>query len=294
MEPINFTCEFDKAHNVLKDMIEKGYSIKQIADLYNIDTYNVIHYLLIKDNDNINILNAIKNHYESYKINENKFLVISDTHTGRLANKEDTDYQKQWLKNEIGTYNAYNYALKNNIRTIVHAGDLVEGACDNGTKRLEVTDQFKYINKFYPILPNIKTYLLFGNHDYNLQYYNGVNLKENLKEIKQLEIIGVNYSYVNFNNNLLKVSHDCTAAEMYNNVELPYNFELSGHSHIFAMYDEERKIKVPTLSSENADSTYRGFLEITEEENEYVIKFLGDTLELTNEKVLSKKINKML
>lgn len=291
MEKINLTWEFDKASNVFSDMIKKGYTIKQIAQIYDTYTYDVIYFLLRNEQNDIDILNAIKKHYESYEINGKKFLVISDTHTGRLKYNEDKDYQKQWLLNEGGTYNAYNYAFKNNIKTIVHAGDLLEGKSNSNTPSLEIPDQFKYINKFYNAIPNIKTYLLFGNHDFNLQYYNSVNLKKHLQDIKQLEIIGVNYSYVNFNNNFLKISHDCSASEGYTNIQLTYSFELSGHSHIFAMFDEERKIKVPTLSSVNLEPTYIGFLEVTEEENEYVFKFLGDNLSLKGEKVLSKNIN---
>lgn len=296
LEEINFSCEFDKAKQVFTNMIYNGYTIEQISNLYKLSTYRVIDNLLFKNNTDINVLNAIKDYYNSLKINEHKCLVISDTHIGRLSSDENIHTYNMAmnsnciLKNEVGLYNAYNYAIKNNIRNIIHAGDLIEGNCDMYSYKLHPDLQFIYTKEKYPNINGINTYFIYGNHDFNIIYYHG-RKDEEFKMNDNLKLIGLNYSYISFNNNLIKVSHECNASRFYRNIDLPYDFEIAGHSHIFTLDEEFRFIKAPTLSSVYSDSTGKGFLELIDEENEYVFKFLDDNTNLKYEKVLSKKIN---
>lgn len=293
-EHINFTCEFEKAYNKFTEMIENGYTIRQISKIYNQTPYRIIDRLL--DKDNIKNLTAIKEYYDSIKIDDNKCLVISDTHIGRLTSNEDYDTYLKVMRsdsifeNETGLYNAYNYAIKNNIKYVIHAGDLIEGESDHSYRILGPQLQFKYIDKKYPNVPGIKNYVLYGNHDFNLIYY-GAYCDDFFKVNDNTEFIGINYSYVNFLNYPIKVSHYCKASEHYNNIDLPYEFELSGHSHIFSFDKDRRYIKVPTLSNINYDTSGKGFLELTNEENEFVFKFLDINTNLKQEKTLSKKIN---
>ena len=288
MEKVNLTSEFDKAYERFKNMIYNGYTIKEIASTFNTTAYYVIFILCRNDIKDINILNAIKNHYSSYKIDNNKCLVISDTHIGRIRKDESVNDPNFILNNEYALYNAYNYAIKNNIYHVIHAGDLIEGNSNISTYRLEKNFQIKYLNRIYPNINNIKTYLLLGNHDYNLAYYDNIKIDEEFNKLKQLEVIGVNYSYISFCNNLIKISHCCNAADFYKNIDLPYSFELSGHSHRFMFYDEERRIDVPTLSCTYEDNSGIGFIELTDEGNEYLFKFLDKNTNLRNEKILKK------
>ena len=295
MQQIDFFSEFDKLYNLLTQMIEKGYTIKQLSNIYKQEPYRIIDRLLYKDN--INNLNAIKDYYNSLKIDDNKCLVISDTHIGRLLSNEDYNTYLNVMNsntifnNEVGLYNAYNYAIKNNIKNVIHAGDLIEGDSDHSWRRLAPKLQLEYIYKKYPNIPSIKTYLLYGNHDYNLMYYGGYK-DEQFKINNQVENIGINYSYVKFNDNFIKISHYCSASDdLYDNIDLPHNFELSGHSHVFSFDEKERFIKVPILSSIHNEPSGKGFLELVDEGNEYVFKFLDTDANLKYEKVLSKSIN---
>ena len=291
---INFTCEFDKAYNTFTNLINHGYNIKMISALYKIFPYRVIDILLY--HDNVNNLKAIKEYYNSLKIDDNRCLVISDTHIGRLSQNEEEEHYNicmdshVHLFNEKGLYNAYSYAYKNNIKNIIHAGDLLEGASNIGASRVNANNQFKYLYKKYPNNKDIKTYILYGNHDYNLIRYNGYN--DNYFNFNNnIEIIGVNYSYMSFCNNLVKISHFCSASKHYKNIQMPFNFELSGHSHVFSINEEERLIKVPSLSCTYSSLSDKGYLELINDENEYVFKFLDVDSKLKIEKTLSKKIN---
>ena len=234
------------------------------------------------------VLTAIKDYYNSFKIEDNKCLIISDTHIGRLDYNEP---KSQMQKNEKGLYMAYNYALKNNIKKIIHAGDLIEGESDSSKNKLKLDEQFDYLKRIYPNLNEIKTYLLLGNHDYNLYHYSSVDIFNQFNQIKNLEIIGVNYSFISYFGNLIKISHECSASEHYRNYNFQHIFELAGHSHMYLFDEEKRHIRVPTLSSLCQDESSRGFLELTDEENEYKFKFLDDNANYKSEKLLSKKLN---
>jgi len=68
--------------------------------------------------------NKNKKYMEINKINENKIIIISDTHIGSAL--ENIDY----------LHIVYEYALKNNIKTILHGGDLLQGTYTNVLKEV--------------------------------------------------------------------------------------------------------------------------------------------------------------
>lgn len=278
----------------LNELIMNGYSLEQIVDSCpKITIYKLIHCLLQYGNNSLYDNWAINKYYDSLRIDSNKCLVIADPHIGRLHSKEDSNSYNDpntYYTNERGIYFAYDYALKNNINKIINLGDLIEGNSDSLMRRLNINQQLEYLERIYPSVNNIKTYILYGNHDYNAIYFDGIN--ENFYKLcKNVKLIGVNYGYMLFNNNRIKLSHESKQSNFYKNIELPYDFELSGHSHTFALYEESRLIKIPSISSTCLDQDGVGFIELLDEENEYVFRFIDQSGRIVSskEKVLSKK-----
>ena len=182
---------------------------------------------------------------------------------------------------------AFNYAISNNINNIIHAGDLLEGNSDPNTKRLPVNAQEEYLKMKYPQINGINTFLLLGNHDYNTSYFCEIN-EQVIRNINYLDVIGVNYSYISFCNRLIKVSHYSKLSDFYENIDLPYEFELSGHSHSEYMVEERRKIGVPALAVAGELDSRIGFYELIDEEHEYLFKLFDKDCKYTKEYVLKK------
>ena len=282
------TYEFDKIYNLIKKLIDSNVTIKQIDEAcLKLPAYKIIDYLMLYGSNDINNLNAIKNYYTSLKINQNKCLVIADSHIGRLDKNENIN--SKFHNNERGLYMAYNHALKNNINNVIHLGDLLEGDSEKTQYRLNTSNQFEYLKNIYPSINNIKTYLLYGNHDYNLIYFNGANDKF-YKICNNMELIGINYSYINFCNYIIKLSHESKLSESFRNIDLPYNFELSGHSHYFNINNKLRLVNIPSLASVSLDQDSIGYIEMINEENEFLFKFFDQNGNYINskEKILSK------
>ena len=273
---LDVTCEFKKIYILLKQLIDNGILIKDIDNnCIKLTTYKIIDYLIRYGENDINNLNAIKNYYDNLQINQDRCLVIADNHMGRLLSTEEYN-PLQIYENERGLYFAYNHAIKRGINNVIHLGDLLEGNSDNYQKRIQaIPYQFEYLERMYPNNINIKTYLLYGNHDYNLIYFDNVDDKF-YKACTNMELIGVNYSYINFCNQRIKLSHYCNNAEYIKNIELPYDFELSGHSHIYNVLEDERFVRIPSLSSASIDKSNIGFIEMIDEENKYLFKYFDE------------------
>ena len=106
--------------------------------------------------------------------NEFRFIVISDTHFGSVF--ENIKYLNY----------VYEYASKNDINYILHAGDLIEGSYDNFARCKEeyktIDSQIEHVFKDYSYDKNIKNMILLANHDAYSIYHYGVDIAPLLKE----------------------------------------------------------------------------------------------------------------
>ena len=88
-------------------------------------------------------------------IDKNKVIIISDTHYG-------SEYENYKYIDLV-----YNYAIKNNINFILHAGDFMQGTVKPVISSCQlVEDQIIHVLDNYPYEESIKNYILIGNHDY--------------------------------------------------------------------------------------------------------------------------------
>ena len=277
--------------NILKDMIHNGYTIEQIEDMsQQLTSYIIISYLIEFGNNDEVILQAINNYFSSLKIDSNRCLIIADTHIGKILDFENPDdyiNPNVIFHNELGLYNAYNYALKNGISSIIHLGDLIDGDPVHKSV-ISPKHQVEYLERIYPTIDGIETFLLYGNHDYNAIRFDDIT--DNFaKSCHNLKIIGVNYSLVYFGKYPIKLSHKKSVCKNIKHVHLPYDFELAGHRHIFNIDENARYVNAPALALSLQDNSMIGFLELTNEEHEFVFKYLDQEANQKDEKVLAKK-----
>lgn len=285
----NLACPLDRA-DLAKTLIDKGVSIRDMDNnCPELPIYEIIRYVVSNGTNDINIMNALRDYYNNLQINEQRCLVISDTHIGRLLNNE-TYNKNQTFENEKGLYSAYNYALKNGIGNVIHLGDLIEGFSDENVKNKIPTqqEQVEYLEKFYPRKDEVKTYLLYGNHDINLIKYNNAD-KNFYKVCHNMELIGAYFSYINFCGNIIKLDHH--EKILSTKLELPHDITLSGHHHNFFFDELNNDLHMPSVSSWNSVKSDIGFIEMIDEENNYLFKYLdqnGNEVK-EKEKVLIKK-----
>ena len=128
-----------------------------------------------------------------------KFALIGDTHIGSKY------FQPAKLKS------FFEYAEKLGYRTVLHAGDVVDGWKiykgqefeQNGRGWSEQRDMFE---EFYPKIDGMKTYFITGNHDDSFEKLAGAIIGEELQNCRDdCEFIGQNLASVEFETKTGKV-----------------------------------------------------------------------------------------
>lgn len=274
---------YDKVYIVLKNYIKEGKSIKEIAAILDEREDFLVSLLLDydKDLDKKEILKTVKDYYDNIKITEERILLISDQHLG--GEYGDKNYL------EI----AYNYALKRNIKYIINGGDIIEGNSNQSVRRLKTDEQLDYIKEIYPSNLGIETLYIYGNHDYNIEYFEGKSLREKLKDKNDMTYIGVKHTFIDINGRKIKLSHESEKC-YYKLPEYEKELEILGHSHEFVYIEEKNKLYLPTLSNDFKVSNVKpGFIELIVDEYGFIIRPIeieNYGISLKKEKVLEKKI----
>lgn len=182
-------------------------------------------------------------------IEEQKIIIISDTHLGSIY--ENIDYLKQ----------VYEYAKKHNIKIILHTGDLIQSVARNvSNKYRNEYKQIIHVIEDYPHDEDIMNYLSLGNHDYHTLRKDSEYL-ETLKTRKDFNILGFKRNYVLWQGNVIGLIHETPKYK----IEIPklktlYDFH--GHSHKFTNHKGHR-ILVPPLSDDLKFDSLPGFLVVT-------------------------------
>lgn len=211
-------------NRIKKDYEQNSLSVSNISIKYNLER-NIILNILI--NNNL-LITDLPNRY----INEKKFIVISDTHLGSKLDKiKYLEY-------------VYNFAIKNKIKSIVHAGDLMQGTIRPVSKNLvDQEKQLNYIVKYYPYDETIKNHIVFGNHDFHTLSKKEEYIKI-LQSRKDFNLMGYKKAYLNWCNELIAVSHNINNYHIQiPNVD-PF-LRFVGHSH--SMYINKNNVYVPPL-----------------------------------------------
>ena len=181
-----------------------------------------------------------------YELFSNKnyieFVVISDLH---LCNKLD--------RIDL-LYKAYEYTSKNKLKYVINLGDLFDSYMPhnkNDVKIKTLSEQVKYVIDNYPYCSDIKTLVLYGNHD----YYSKINYHKDI--VKWLsdarsDLINLGYgeNYINIKDNFIKLQHEIDYLKNYKK-NLETYITLLGHYHNYKVSINDNNIYVyaPSLSS---------------------------------------------
>lgn len=227
--------------NALKN---KGYTIYR-KNHYDFPTYHLAKSQVIKNTMYTPIF------IQGGKV---RFILISDTHLCHMGDRID-------LIESI-----YDYAIKNDIKGIIHTGDLIEGvseAVENHEQIVKIPDsleQAKYVVKNYPKDNTITNYILLGNHDSTTLNYSGFDISQFIAS-KRLDMIFTGYRIANLkiNNDFIALHHPFLQKNNhYYDEEINNDFVtkknipfviIRGHTHASSLYDFEKSlvICVPAL-----------------------------------------------
>lgn len=221
---------------------------KMNASIISIEEYKLLQKLLIeyvqlfssKQKDNI---------YPLCKrsITGDKIMLISDTHHGnkQLENRRFTDI-------------AYNTAIKENIKTIIHAGDLTESTTAEPRWNIPIEKAHDIVEKelqsALEAIPNeLQIKLLLGNHDYTT-IKRFLSLVPYYTESSKIDILGMqrvlldwdSYASIYLDHYISQLSYP--EKNEYLRERNQASIVIEGHHHFFNI-SEENAIELPSLSN---------------------------------------------
>ena len=179
----------EKDIDYVKKLIRSKTPVNIIRKKTRLD-YNDILFLIKENNLTIN-----NRELAQYSINDSRFLVIADNHLG-------SKYEYRKYVDIV-----YNYAVVNNIRVILHAGDAIQGIIE--PNKYDLYKQVDYFVRFYPRAESITTYMLCGNHEFRSFKYNDEAFNEMFSR-KDVKYLGFSKAYLLFHNNFISLSHHIT------------------------------------------------------------------------------------
>lgn len=226
------------------DMIKENKSLDKIKQELNIDNNELLQQLKdIKKYKNLLTRECINIEPDS---NTYKMLVISDLHIGSKEERFD-------LLEKL-----YDYALDNDIKTIINLGDLIDGK----TSKLSIEKQLNLLLKNYPYNESINNIILLGNHDFHSLYYDNYDIADCLKERKDFINAGYGIGYINIYNKYIGLFHNLSLLKVKRLDFYPF-MNLYGHRHSYKVnIGDELNIKIPTLSNKTHNDSLPSFLDI--------------------------------
>ena len=257
----------------LLELLDKNLTINEISDILHLSRKQLYHYLMILKNQGY-LLNK-KYYYDGnikynleHILNENNdigiitppslskidFLVISDIHLASSRERLD-------LLDEV-----YNYCIKNNIHSILIAGDIIDGFVGNVPRKYNTShEQIEYAVKNYPFDKNILNFLVLGNHDYSTIALYGQDLKTVFENRRSDMIVtGYGEGKLHIKNDLIVLRHPLKFIDERNE---SYNKTLiiKGHTHHSKIWSDYNNfiIYAPTLSDINNNDILPGMIHMS-------------------------------
>lgn len=248
------------------DLVKRGCSIEDILRIDGkIAEEHIIKFLSdnFQDPDVKKFLTA---YYDQYRVDSDKVMIISDTHLGGIYGNYDLVY---WV---------YDFALKNGIKYILHAGDIIEGYVNRSIESPIAYEQVKELQEKYPKTDEIKTYYILGNHDYmnkvsnkKKEIYAPHLVKDTAYNIRGLEYAGVLKTYINFyDEHRIMLYHSEQYGLRYPNLE--HDLVLKGHGHGYCIDEKNNIVHLPSLCKNTHNKNINsGFIVLSLLDNSYEI-----------------------
>lgn len=252
-------CDSDLTRKI-RALENKGYIINKVFNEYGVK---------YKIGDNLNA--SLHDNFAISTGTKFTFLTIADTHIG---NK----YENMQLVNNI-----YKYALDNNIRYVIHLGDMIEGTAlndkpDDRLKRIDINEQIDYLTRYYPKHDTINTLYILGNHDYRC-VSKGIDISKTIENRRlDMHFLGYKNSKIQLGKTDILLQHpfaierdnkyDKEIIEMYPGES--FDLVLRGHTHHNGIYvNDFGSIVVNVPACYNSPTRkYVSAYEITLKENE--------------------------
>ena len=232
----------------MKKIDYRKYSSETIQGIYNLyrKTRNINHILKIYPGSYYNEIISILTFYNLIdKINpcqlslkDNKIMLISDTHYGSVY--DNINYANY----------AFDFAKKENINTIIHGGDILEGNV-NIKEDFIPKKQAEWFIENYPHDKDIKTYALLGNHDY-FAIYESPKTHTLLKSREDVELLGFKKIYFNWHGQTVGLQHEIKKYKLCFSFNIHEDLNFRGHSHFYSVrkFDSQEHIFIPSLSDD--------------------------------------------
>lgn len=258
--------------------LSNGYSIDYISHEFGILPENVINILLRFNSYDSVIDSALKKYYSKNMIDDNRVLVISDTHIGSCNDS---------LNNICA---AYNYCNRSGIRNVILNGDIINGNNISLEKKYNTSRQIKNLRNTLKQIKQINTYYIYGDCENNLELYDLVSLRKETSDIDNFKYIGNGFSFFKLNDDdFISLYHE----NGNGNLLVPTintDIRLEGHHHNYEIHDE-KTIYLPALLDNNSNP---GFIEIESINNGYLVTQFGFyNLKpiVKSEKIIKKSLN---
>lgn len=248
------------------DLVKRGCSIE---DILRIDGKIAEEHIIKFLSDNFqdpNVKKFLTAYYDQYRVDSDKVMIISDTHLGGIYGNYDLVY---WV---------YDFALKNGIKYILHAGDIIEGYVNRSIESPIAYEQVKELQEKYPKTDEIKTYYILGNHDYmnkvsnkKKEIYAPHLVKDTAYNIRGLEYAGVLKTYINFyDEHRIMLYHSDQYGLRYPNLE--HDLVLKGHGHGYCIDEKNNIVHLPSLCKNTHNKNINsGFIVLSLLDNSYEI-----------------------
>ena len=256
----------EEEKNRVVNLLKSNIPIKTIRKKTGLDFNSIL--FLAKCND----IHIDSKDMCQYNIDDNRVLIMADNH---LGNK----YEKRKFLDKV-----YNYAIRNNIRSVFHSGDAIQGNID--PKTMDLDRQVDTFVKSYPRDRNITTYLLCGNHEFRAFKY-GEDMMQYMFSRKDIKYLGFGKAYLNYHNKFISLSH--YISKYY--IDIPYTksfIDFAGHHHYLKV--DKNQIYVPTLSRDlKKKDNYSGFLEMYLDNDNIIVEAKEIYNKIDNRGIVLKK-----
>lgn len=225
-----------------------------------VDINNVLDYqIILSQLKNVYVdENDLKEILPIFSFNDDEIIVTSDTHYGSIY--ENYDYIRL----------VYDFAKKNNIRTIINGGDFIQGTYRPlkypNRNVFELTEE---VLDRYPYDESIHNYILLGNHDYTLLKKSIDTTFELFQKRDDIKIMGLKQLYIKWKEYLVFMYHYIPKVRMYT-PRLNTLIKLYGHHHDYNYTDDLEKFYLPSLCGDvkyYGNVVYPGFLKLKLDED---------------------------
>ncbi len=218
-------CASDIAYK-LNELENKGYIIKRLFNEYDVK-------FILGDQP----LTALQDNVTLVTSSKFTFMTISDTHLNNI-------YENLNLIKKV-----YQYAENNNIRYVIHLGDMIEGLPLDGQqtnrlKRFTTQEQVDFLTRNYPKSDNVDTLYILGNHDYRCAQ-SGIDISKIISRRRlDMHFLGYKNSRIRIGDRNILLQHPFTInkngkydkeiVQLYGDEK--FDMVLRGHSHHNGIY----------------------------------------------------------